>query len=102
MKTTRTQNLIAAALVGALPMSGLATPALAQETHFDKLANLPFEEGRPTKETAQTLRDDTYQLTLELGGAGPVAYECKRECNPGVHYMASFCMAILPAQTGVG
>ena len=27
-------------------------------THFDKLANLPFAEGRPTKETAQKLRDE--------------------------------------------
>jgi hypothetical protein len=58
MKTSRTQNLIAAALVGVLAMSALATRALAQETHFDKLANLPFTEGRPTKETAQTLRDE--------------------------------------------
>ena len=27
-------------------------------THFDTLANLPFAENRPTKETAQTLRDE--------------------------------------------
>jgi hypothetical protein len=27
-------------------------------THFDQLANLPFKENRPTKETAQTLRDE--------------------------------------------
>ena len=58
MTTTRTLNLLAAALLGVLAMSGLATQALAQETHFDKLANLPFAEGRPTKETAQTLRDE--------------------------------------------
>ena len=32
--------------------------AFAQEASFDKLANLPFKEGRPTKETAQTLRDE--------------------------------------------
>ena len=32
--------------------------AFAQETSFDELANLPFAEGRPTKETAQTLRDE--------------------------------------------
>jgi hypothetical protein len=25
---------------------------------FDELANLPFTENRPTKETAQTLRDE--------------------------------------------
>ena len=49
---------LAAALAGVLAMNGLATQALAQETHFDELANLPFAEGRPTKETAQTLRDE--------------------------------------------
>ena len=58
MKTTRTRNLLAAALAGGLAMNGLATQAFAQETSFDKLANLPFAEGRPTKETAQTLRDE--------------------------------------------
>ena len=58
MTTTHTLSLLAAALVGGLAMSGLATQALAQETSFDKLANLPFAEGRPTKETAQTLRDE--------------------------------------------
>jgi hypothetical protein len=31
---------------------------LGQETTFDKLANLPFAEGRPTKEAAQILRDE--------------------------------------------
>jgi hypothetical protein len=31
--------------------------ALAAEPSFDELANLPFAEGRPTKETAQKLRD---------------------------------------------
>jgi len=35
-----------------------AVTAFAQEASFDKLANLRFEEGRPTKETAQTLRDE--------------------------------------------
>jgi hypothetical protein len=34
------------------------TGAFAQEANFDKLANLPFTENRPTKETAQTLRDE--------------------------------------------
>jgi hypothetical protein len=56
-KTTTCQIFITAALVGALAMSRLTTQALAQETHFDKMANLPFAEGRPTKETAQILRD---------------------------------------------
>jgi hypothetical protein len=35
-----------------------AVAAFAQETGFDKLANSPFVEGRPTKETAQMLRDE--------------------------------------------
>ncbi len=58
MNTTRRKNMIATALSGALAMSGPATQALAQETHFDKMANLPFAENRPTKETAQTLQDE--------------------------------------------
>jgi len=58
MKTTRKQNIIAPVLIGALAMSGSATQVLAQETHFDKMANLPFAENRPTEETAQTLRDE--------------------------------------------
>jgi hypothetical protein len=58
MTTTRTLSLIATALVGGLAMNGLATQAFAQETSIDKLATLPFAEGRPTKETAQTLRDE--------------------------------------------
>ena len=49
---------LAAALAGGLAMNGLAAQAFAQETSFDKLATLPFAEGRPTKETAQTLRDE--------------------------------------------
>jgi hypothetical protein len=32
--------------------------AFAQSNHFDTLANLPFKENRPTKEAAQTLRDE--------------------------------------------
>ena len=58
MTITRAPSLLAAALIGALAVSGFATLTRAQESHFDKLANLPFAEGRPTKETAQTLRDE--------------------------------------------
>jgi hypothetical protein len=58
MRITQTLNLFAVAGVGVLATSGLATQARAQETSFDKLANLPFSEGRPTKETAQTLRNE--------------------------------------------
>ena len=58
MKTTHTLNARVAALVGVLGLSGLATQVLAQGNHFDKLADLPFAEGRPTTETAQTLRNE--------------------------------------------
>lgn len=58
MHTKPTQSFMTAALLGVLATGGFATQALAQETGFDKLANLPFAEGRPTKETAQTLRDE--------------------------------------------
>ena len=54
----KTKTILAAALICALGMGGLASQALAQETRFDKLANLPFKENRPTKETPQTLRDE--------------------------------------------
>lgn len=47
-----------AALAAMLAMSGLATPAIARENRADALANLPFKENRPTRETAQTLRDE--------------------------------------------
>ena len=44
-------------LASALLLCAVPT-AFAQEANFDKLANLPFAEGRPTKDTAQTLRDE--------------------------------------------
>lgn len=57
----------AAALACAMAMGGLAKQALAQETRFDRLANLPFTEGRPTKETAQTLRDELlFQRAMQI------------------------------------
>ena len=55
MKVVNKLGLLAGALVAT---SALATLALAQQTEFDKLANLPFADGRPTKETTQTLRDE--------------------------------------------
>ena len=51
------QNLLAATLIGTLAITSIL-PAQAQTVNFDELANLPFAEGRPTKETAQTLRDE--------------------------------------------
>lgn len=35
-----------------------AAPALAQKARFDALADLPFTENRPTKETARSLHDE--------------------------------------------
>jgi len=58
MNTAHGFTLIAGALAGVYLMGGLTKPALAQENHFNRLANLPFVEGRPTKETSQTLRDE--------------------------------------------
>lgn len=58
MKMKCLQTPIAVALICATAIGGLTTQALAQETRFDKLANLPFKENRPTKETAQKLRDE--------------------------------------------
>lgn len=55
MKTTHKQNLLTTALVSVLAFNGTA---FAKETRFDKLANLPFKENRPMKETAHTLRDE--------------------------------------------
>ena len=52
MKTTKQFTLTA------LLAASLALPAFAQTSRFDELANLPFKENRPTKETAQTLRDE--------------------------------------------
>ena len=46
-----------AALVGVLALTGVSA-APAQTSRFDALANAPFVENRPTKETAQTLRDE--------------------------------------------
>jgi hypothetical protein len=44
--------------VGVLDVVEPDTRALTQEADFDKLANLPFFENRPTKETAQALREE--------------------------------------------
>lgn len=70
LKTARTQNLLAATFVSTMAIQGTA---FAQSTRFDELANLPFAEGRPTKETAQTLSERTAVPTgdadLSLGDA---------------------------------
>ena len=56
MKPTKQFTLIA---LFAPILALCAVPAaFAQSSRFDELANLPFSENRPTKETAQTLRDE--------------------------------------------
>lgn len=45
--------LLAICLLGSLTQG-----VLAQTSRFDELANLPFSENRPTRETAQTLSDE--------------------------------------------
>ncbi len=56
MKPLHTQHLLFAALVVVLAFS--INPVLAQTVRYDELANLPFNENRPTEETAQTLRNE--------------------------------------------
>jgi hypothetical protein len=51
-------NLLAGAFAGTLALSGMTAQAIAQERYFHKLTDLSFAEGRPTEETAQTLRDE--------------------------------------------
>jgi hypothetical protein len=53
--TTCRARVLASAFVGVLTLHG---QAIAQSARFDELANLPFAEGRPTRATAQTLRDE--------------------------------------------
>ena len=62
---TRTTLLRPAAALGLLPI--LASPAIGQDTRFEALAELPFEQNRPTPETAETLRRE---LDVPAGDAG--------------------------------
>ncbi|BCH30392.1 hypothetical protein MesoLjLc_23220 [Mesorhizobium sp. L-8-10] len=50
----RTVLLIAAVCLATAPFN----LAFADQARFDSLANLPFENNRPTAETAQTLKDE--------------------------------------------
>lgn len=58
MRTDDNRHLLAATLICAVSICGFVSQARAQESRFDTLANLAFEENRPTKETARTLRDE--------------------------------------------
>ncbi len=55
MKYALSLRVLAAATF--LTMGGFS-PASADQSRFDALANLPFEKNRPTAETAQTLKDE--------------------------------------------
>lgn len=55
MKSNMVYRLV---VVWTLAAVWLVSAAFAQEADFDKLANLPFADGRPTQEAAQTLRDE--------------------------------------------
>ena len=54
MKTINLSTVLAAAAVCAVTV----TTAQAQTSRFDALADAPFKENRPSKEAAQTLRDE--------------------------------------------
>src|SRR6476661_4113349 len=58
MKMNRHHTLLTTVLVCAAAISGSTRQQSAQGARFDELASLPFAEGRPTKQTAQTLRDE--------------------------------------------
>ena len=56
MKATRTPIRLVMALACAI--AAATTVEAAPTSRFDELANAPFKENRPTKETAATLRDE--------------------------------------------
>ena len=58
MKTTVFFAILAIAVIGALALA--TNQALAQTARFDELADLPFEENRPTVETAHTLLNELF------------------------------------------
>lgn len=55
MKIARKQNLLAAALVGALAFN---TTAFAQSARWDELSKLPFKENYPTAKTSSALYEE--------------------------------------------
>jgi hypothetical protein len=64
MKRSRNRNLSLSILVGAT-MFTIGT-AHGQTSRFDELSNLPFEQNRPTPDTAKTLMDElTFQQATQ-------------------------------------
>jgi len=51
------QTILAVAILGAATLLGTGCQK-SGSARFDELANAPFVENRPTKETAQMLRDE--------------------------------------------
>jgi hypothetical protein len=41
-----------------LSLGLVGSAAAADQARFDRLANLPFKEGRPTPKTAKTLKEE--------------------------------------------
>ena len=68
MKITGALTPRVAPLLGVLTLCGLTMQALAQEARFEELANLPFAQGRPTKETAHVFEraTQTYLWAMPL------------------------------------
>ena len=87
MTTANKVRLLGTALFGVLAMSGVATSALAQETSFDKLANLPFAQGRPTKETAQKSDEQLLKVIAEGSGKMPASKLNKDEQKQALGYV---------------
>lgn len=56
MRLFPNRTLSVFALVGATIIT--TATAYGQSNRFDELSNLPFEQNRPTKQTAQTLKDE--------------------------------------------
>lgn len=58
MEFPRMPNLLAAAAAFTACILSSASPAMADTTRFDALANAPFAENRPTTTTARVLKDE--------------------------------------------
>jgi hypothetical protein len=80
MNTLRKQILIAAALVCALAFT--TTVAQAEPSRFAELADATFTENRPTKNSAQMLRDELlFQRATRL--YGPTEAAMGKSWKPG-------------------
>lgn len=61
-----TRNMLLTSAAGLCFSLATLVPATADQGRFDALANLPFEQNRPTPETAQTLMEElTFQQATQ-------------------------------------